>query len=110
MTPSSGLVRSEIADPQHELRPGMFANFTIRTGDPIKAVAAPLEGVIREPDGTQTVWVTTDKRRFRQRVVEVGLEKDGYRQIVTGLKPGELIATKRALLLDNMLNSVGSAS
>jgi cobalt-zinc-cadmium efflux system membrane fusion protein len=104
------LVRSEIADAQHELRPGMFANFKINTGDPVAAVAAPLDGVIREPDGTQTVWVTTDKRHFTQRVVEIGLENDGYRQIVNGLKPGELIATKKALLLDNMLNGVGSAS
>jgi len=28
------LVRSEVTDPQHELRSGMFANFVIRIGEP----------------------------------------------------------------------------
>ena len=98
------LVRSEIADPNHELRPGMFANFTIRVADPLNAVAAPLDGVVREGDGTMTVWVTTDRRHFTQRIVTIGLQRDGYDQIVAGLKAGELIATKGAVFLSNMLN------
>jgi membrane fusion protein, heavy metal efflux system len=104
------LVRSEVPDPNHELRPGMFASFVISTGAPITATAAPLESVIREGDGTQTVWVTSDRRHFKQRVVKIGVQNEGYRQIVEGLQPGELIATKGALLLDNILNNVGSAS
>jgi len=102
------VVRSEIADPQHELRPGMFANFTIRTGDPIRAPAVPLDGVVREGDGTMSVWVTTDQRHFTQRTVTIGLQNEGYDQIVEGLKPGEMIATKGAVFLSNMLN--GGAS
>jgi len=42
------MVRSEIKDPQHELRPQMFATFVIRTGAPIRAPAVPLNGVVRE--------------------------------------------------------------
>jgi len=42
------LVRSEIQNPQHELRSGMFANFVIRIGDPVRSPAAPLNGVVRE--------------------------------------------------------------
>jgi cobalt-zinc-cadmium efflux system membrane fusion protein len=98
------LVRSDITDPGHELRPGMFADFTITTGDPIRAPAVPLDGVVREGDGTMTVWVTTDRHRFTQRTVTIGLQKDGYDQIVEGARPGELIATKGAVFLSNMLN------
>jgi membrane fusion protein, heavy metal efflux system len=98
------LVRSEIADPNRELRPGMFANFTIQIGEPLKSVAVPLDGVVREGDGTMTVWVTTDKHHFTQRTVTLGLQKDGYDQIIDGLKAGELIATKGAVFLSNMLN------
>jgi membrane fusion protein, heavy metal efflux system len=104
------LVRSEVPDPNHELRPGMFASFVIETGAPMTSTAAPMEAVIREPDGTDTVWVTTDHHRFAQRVVKIGIQRDGYRQILGGLKPGELIATKNALLLDNILNNVNSAT
>ncbi|HLN10095.1 MAG TPA: efflux RND transporter periplasmic adaptor subunit [Xanthobacteraceae bacterium] len=97
------LVRSEIADPQHQLRPGMFANFVIRTGDPLIGPAIPLDGVVREGDGTMSVWVTTDRRRFFKRTVRLGLTHDGYHQIVDGLKVGELAATTGALFLSNAL-------
>ncbi len=98
------LVRSEIRDPKHELRPGMFATFVIRTGNPVRAVAVPLDAVVREGDGTMTVWVTTDRRTFSERTVKIGLRQDGYDQIVDGLKPGELIATEGALYLSNALS------
>jgi cobalt-zinc-cadmium efflux system membrane fusion protein len=33
----------------------------------------------------------------------VGLEQDGFDQILEGLQPGELVATERALFLTNAL-------
>jgi membrane fusion protein, heavy metal efflux system len=97
------LVRSEIKDPQHELRSGMFGNFTITIGAPIRSPAVPLAGVVREGDGTQTVWVTADRRHFTRRTVEIGDQRDGYRQILEGLQAGELVATEGAVFLNNML-------
>jgi membrane fusion protein, heavy metal efflux system len=99
------LVRSEIADPRHELRSGMFANFVIRTGDPVRAVAIPLNGVVREGDGTMTVWVTTDRRHFVKRTVKIGMQRDGYHQILEGVQPGELVVTDGALFLSNALTT-----
>ncbi len=97
------LVRSIIKDPQHELRAGMFANFTISVGAPVRSPAIPGAGVVREGDGTMTVWVTADRRRFTRRTVKIGQERDGYRQIVEGVKVGELVATDGALFLSNTL-------
>jgi membrane fusion protein, heavy metal efflux system len=96
-------VRSDIADPQHELRAGMFATFVIRTGEPVRGTAVPLDGVVREGDGTMTVWVTADRRRFTRRIVKIGLQRNGYRQVLEGLQPGELVATEGALFLSNAL-------
>jgi membrane fusion protein, heavy metal efflux system len=96
------LVRSEIKDPQHQLRAGMFANFTIEVGTPMRSPAVPLDGVVREGDGTQTIWVTADRRRFTRRTVKIGRQRDGYRQILDGVKAGELVATEGAIYLDNM--------
>jgi len=45
-------IRSEIADPNDELRSGMLANFVIRVHDPVEAIAIPANGVVREADGT----------------------------------------------------------
>jgi membrane fusion protein, heavy metal efflux system len=99
------LVRSEVADPGHELRSGMFANFVIRTGDPVNSVAVPLNGVVREGDGTMTVWVTTDRRHFVRRTVKIGMQRDGYHQILEGLQASELVATDGALFLSNALTA-----
>jgi membrane fusion protein, heavy metal efflux system len=98
------LIRSEIADPNHELRSGMFATFVIRTGDPVRSVAVPFDGVVREGDGTMTAWVTADRRRFTRRTVKIGLQRDGYHQIVAGLQPGELVATEGALFISNAIS------
>ncbi|MBO0753804.1 MAG: efflux RND transporter periplasmic adaptor subunit, partial [Bradyrhizobiaceae bacterium] len=65
------LVRSEIDDPKHELRSGMLASFVISIGAPMRSVAVPVDGVVREGDGTMTVWVTADRRRFTRRSVKV---------------------------------------
>jgi cobalt-zinc-cadmium efflux system membrane fusion protein len=97
------LVSSEIRDPQHELRSGMFANFDISLGQPMRSAAVPVDGVVREGDGTMTIWVTADRRRFTRRSVRIGQERDGYRQILDGVRPGELVATEGALLLSNEL-------
>jgi cobalt-zinc-cadmium efflux system membrane fusion protein len=102
------LIRSDIDDPNHELRSGMFATFVIRTGDPVRSLSVPLSGLVREGDGTMTAWVTSDRRRFTQRTVAVGSRKDGFRQILEGLKPDELIATDGAVFLSNML-AIGQA-
>jgi membrane fusion protein, heavy metal efflux system len=98
------LIRSEIDDPQHLLRPGMFATFVIETGQPVRSAAVPLASVVREGDGTMTVWVTTDSHLFTKRTVRIGQQRDGYRQILDeGLHPGELVATEGAVFLSNML-------
>ncbi len=97
------LVRSEVKDPQHELRAGMFANFVISIGNPVRAPAVPLDGVVREGDGTMTAWVTADRRRFTKRTVKIGEQREGYRQILDGVQAGELVATEGALFLSNEL-------
>jgi membrane fusion protein, heavy metal efflux system len=102
-------VRSEIKDPQHSLRSGMFANFVIRVGPPTRSPGIPSDGVVREGDGTMTIWVTADRRRFTRRVVKIGGLHEGYRQILEGAQVGELVATEGALFLSNAL-ATASAS
>jgi cobalt-zinc-cadmium efflux system membrane fusion protein len=95
-----GLIRAEIEDPKHELLPGMFASFVIELGSPLSAAAVPLDGVVREGDGTMTVWIASDRHRFTKRSVKVGLEHAGYDQILEGVRPGEPVVIKGAVFLD----------
>jgi cobalt-zinc-cadmium efflux system membrane fusion protein len=99
-----GLVRAEIEDPSHELLPGMLASFLIVTGAPVTATAVPLDSVVREGDGSMTVWVTKDRRHFTQRTIRIGLQSGGYDQVLDGLQPDEQVVVKGAVYLDNMIN------
>jgi membrane fusion protein, heavy metal efflux system len=98
-------IRSEIADPHDELRPGMLANFVIRVRNPVEATAVPANGVVREADGTMTAWVTTDRRRFEQRIIKIGLRNDDRVQVLDGLRRGELVVADGAVFLSNMLSA-----
>ena len=98
-------IRSEIADPKDELRPGMLANFIIRVDGPVEAIAIPANGVVREPDGTMVAWVTTDRRHFVQRLVKTGLRIDDRVQILDGVERGELAVSDGAVFLSNMLEA-----
>lgn len=98
-------IRSEIADTNNELHPGMLANFVISVHNPVESVALAANGVVRESDGTMTAWITTDRRHFVQRVIKTGLRKDQQVQILAGLQPGELAVTDGAVFLDNMLEA-----
>lgn len=99
------VVRSEISDPKDELRPGMLANFVIQVASPMESTAIPANGVVREGDGTITAWVTTDRHKFTQRVIQVGLRRNGWVQIVGGLQRGETAVTDGAVFLSNMLQA-----
>jgi cobalt-zinc-cadmium efflux system membrane fusion protein len=103
-----GLVRAEVEDPQHELLPGMFASFVIVTGEPLNAAAVPLDAVVREGDGTTTVWVTTDRHHFTRRAVRIGVQHAGYDQVLKGVQPGEQVVTKGAIFLDNLVSERNS--
>jgi cobalt-zinc-cadmium efflux system membrane fusion protein len=59
--------------------------------------------VVREGDGTMTVWVTTDRRHFVKRTVKIGEQRAGYWQIRDGVQAGELVVSEGALFLSNEL-------
>jgi len=97
------MIRSQISDPENELRSGMLAEFTVRVQEPTEATAIPANAVVREPDGTMTAWVTTDRHHFSQKVIKTGLRQDERVQVLEGLNYGELVVTDGAVFLSNML-------
>jgi cobalt-zinc-cadmium efflux system membrane fusion protein len=101
------MARAEIDDAKHELRPGMIASFQIETEAPQRSVGLPVNAVVREGDGTMTVWTTTDRHHFTRRTVKVGFQQGGFRQIIEGVRAGELVVTDGAILLSNMAAGSG---
>jgi membrane fusion protein, heavy metal efflux system len=99
------MVRCEISDPKNDLRPGMLASFVIRVQEPVESAAIPMNGVVRNGDGTMAAWVTTDRHRFLQKLIKVGLQRDDRYQVLEGLRRGELAVTDGAIFLSNLLDA-----
>jgi len=101
-------VVTEVKDPKQELHPGMMATFVIHTGDAKTDLALPLDGVVRNGDGSMNIWVTADDRHFTRRTVKLGMQQDGFDEIVDGIRPGERVVTRNAVFLSNMANAASS--
>jgi len=92
-------VRADVENPEGALKPGMFANFSIITGDPETAPAVPQSAIVYEGD-TARVWVAGDEGTIAARSVRTGQIADGMVEILAGLSPGEKIVTSGALFID----------
>jgi cobalt-zinc-cadmium efflux system membrane fusion protein len=78
----------------------MFASFKIATGPDEPSPAVPVDAVIREND-LAVVWVEEEPMLFRRRKVKLGIEQEGRVQIREGLRPGELVAARGAIFVEN---------
>jgi membrane fusion protein, heavy metal efflux system len=95
--------RIEIDNPDRALLPGMFAQVQVRSPE-MAAAWVPTSAVLARRDEF-FVFVEEGKNSFRVRPVEVGQEEAGRIAILEGLKPGEAIVTRGAILLDAEANA-----
>ena len=92
-------VRAEVQDPEHLLKPEMFANFRIAFGQPQRSVAVPANAVIhRGPEAH--VWVALDGNRFILRRIGTGIRSGDMLEVLDGLNAGERVVTGGALFID----------
>ena len=96
-------VRTEVQDPDGELQQQMLATFVFDISPPIMSTAISPNGVVREGDGTMTAFVTTDGREFTRRALKVGMEQNGFVQVLEGLSDGEKVAGDGAIFLSNAI-------
>ena len=76
-----------IANPQHRLKPGMFARIKLMVGERQNALVVMRDAVIEE-DSQRYVFIA-EKKRASKKKVELGLESDGKYEVVKGLKEGD---------------------
>ena len=94
-----GEVRLEVENPEHALRPDMWATVEIEQslGD---VLAVPASAVI--DTGTRNVaFVDRADGHLEPREVKVGAKTDDYWQVLEGLKPGEKVVTRALFLVDS---------
>ncbi|GIW76104.1 MAG: hypothetical protein KatS3mg104_1167 [Phycisphaerae bacterium] len=94
-------VRLEFENPQNLLKPGMFANVTLQSTLAAEKTLAPRSAVI-DTGERQVAFVSRGEGKFEPRDVRIGIESgDGMVEIISGLKPGEMVVTSGQFLIDS---------
>ncbi len=94
--------RIEVANPDHLLKPGMFAKAVITAGNARDVLVAPASALY-EVDGRSIVFVSAGNDGFEVRSVEVGSRGDGTVEILGGLGMGDLVVAKGGLALKSLI-------
>lgn len=82
-------VRVEVSNAGQRLKPGMFANVIFQTGERPSVVALPAQVILEDEDG-HLVFVRTPAG-YEPRLVDLGTQDNGNREIVQGIAPGEQV-------------------
>ncbi|MBI4552212.1 MAG: efflux RND transporter periplasmic adaptor subunit [Candidatus Latescibacteria bacterium] len=92
-------VRVEFANPGWTLKPQMYANIEIKTGQG-EGLVVP-DGAVLDSGTRQIVFVDKGGGRFEPREVKVGLHLTGAYEIRAGLQEGERVITSANFLIDS---------
>jgi RND family efflux transporter MFP subunit len=103
-------VRIEVANPNEQLKVGMFVEVGFETGAQAAGegraseIVIPEEAVQRIGERTVVFIVKADEtRHFEVRDVELGGVVDGYQRVMSGLAPGERVVAKGSFTLKTQL-------
>lgn len=96
-------VQALIANPEHLLRAGMFANVSVHAGKPVQVVTVPKAAVTYSLYGDSVYIVTPDKDKKDDKgnalftaneiFVKLGAERGARVAVTEGVKPGDLVVT-----------------
>lgn len=91
-------VRAWVTNVDHKLKPEMFARLHIQVGDADAFLTVPKEAVL-EADGKHFVYVVEADGKYVKREVKIATASGDQVRVVDGLKSGERIITKGAVLV-----------
>src|SRR5215467_10755721 len=91
-------LRAWVNNEAHKLKPEMFARLSIEVGDSAQFLTVPREAIL-EADGKQFVYVLEAPDRYVKREVKVAAASGDQARIIEGLRSGEHIVIKGAVLI-----------
>lgn len=98
-------VRCVIPNPDHKLKPEMFAKVEVKDAGGRKLIMIPAKAVLSDGEKTRVVTAGED-HSFRVRTVTLGPEVEGQVRVLGGLRPGEKIVTDGALFLKHEIEDM----
>ena len=93
--------RAEVANPDGQLRPEMFAEVTVVTDE--QAVLSVPRTAVQQVGSKTVVFVVRGPRRFESREVTLGQTSSDYVQVVAGLTSGDEVVTQGSYALKSEL-------
>jgi len=93
-------VRLALPNPEVALKPGMFATVRIQVQPVGETLVVPTEAVVHSGE-FHTVFVSRGQGLFDPRKIELGVQGDGYYQVISGLEEGEQVVTSGQFLIDS---------
>jgi cobalt-zinc-cadmium efflux system membrane fusion protein len=97
-------VRITLEEVPAGIRPGMYGRAKIAVGG--LGLTLPTESVLIRDGRGYVVYVAHDENVFERRPVEVGATLDGRVQVLSGLRVGEPVVTRGALLVDGAADAL----
>jgi len=95
-------VRATVENSAGKLRPGLFVKAQVEVprprGEAHLIVAVP-QSALQTLEGRPTVFVQTEPGVFLRRTVETGHTFDGFTEMCSGVKPGDVVATEGSFVL-----------
>ncbi len=95
-------LRATVLNTGEKLRPGMFVKAQVEVPKPAaeaKAILAVPQSALQTLDGKTTVFVQTEPGVFVRHLVETGHTFEGFTEILSGVKPGDVIVTEGSFVL-----------
>jgi membrane fusion protein, copper/silver efflux system len=93
------LIRINIPNKDKQLKPGMSAYITVKTGG-VNALFLPSDAVLR--DGKMAmVWIEASQNKFKSVMVETGMESGNMIEIKSGIHPNDVVVTSGEYLLQS---------
>ena len=101
-------VRVEMGNPDGMLKPNMFVNTAIKV--PLgESLVIPVSSLL-DTGTRKVVYVAQSEDTFVKRDIVTGQETDGYVQVLSGLKLGEVVVTSATFLIDSQTQLGGFGS
>jgi membrane fusion protein, multidrug efflux system len=101
-------VQATLSNPHGKLRPGMFVNAELRTGNSQSAISLPASAISYAPYGDSVFIVTELKdpsgntyRGVKQQFVKVERSRGDQVAIISGINPGDEVVTSGTFKLRN---------
>jgi Cu(I)/Ag(I) efflux system membrane fusion protein len=101
-------VRLELPNPGLKLKPGMYGNVTLQTGE-VNTLVVPKEAVL-ETGLRQLVFLDRGQGRYEQASVKLGRRSQDHVEVLEGLHEGDRIVSSANFLLDAESKLVSASS